>query len=186
MSTPSIRFTDRIVRFALAFGLASVIACATRSVPASAKSTPEPGGANQIAGIDASLHAASVFNGQVRIRKMRLTKINQSLDEAYPDGDGKRWIVFRAMMSNGTTKPSDIEQFSATIVDADGISIAAQPDKVRPVGMVTNIAPGGAWRESILFEIPSDFKPVKIVLVPGAAHVKAVRIAIVSEDVPAP
>ncbi len=186
MTSSSIHFTQRIARFAFASGLACVIALATRSAPARANVTPEPGGSNQIAGINASLHTASIFNGQVRIRKMRLTKIDRSLDEAYPDGDGKRWIVFRAIMSNGTTKPSDIEQFSATIVDVDGISVAAQPDKVRPAGMVTNIAPGGAWRESILFEIPSDFKPVRIVLVPGAAHVKAIRIAIVAEDVPAP
>ena len=35
-----------------------------------------------------------------------------------------------------------MQQFSASIVDADGVAVAAQPDDVRPIGSVNGIPPG--------------------------------------------
>ena len=148
-----------------------------------AKPTPVPGGANQTAGVAGTLHG-TLFNGQVRVRKMSLGKPDNSPNESYADTADEKWIVFRALMSNGTSKPLEMTQFSASIVDADGIAIAAQPDKVRPIGMVTNIPPGGAWKESILFLVPKDFKPTKIVLVAANPKYKAFRITIAPTDAP--
>lgn len=162
----------------------ALLAALALAVPAgAAKSTPEPGGANQTSGVAGSLHA-TLFNGQVRLRKMALTKPNSSPDESYPDDPSGKWYVLRALASNGTPRVLDLQQFSATIVDGDGVAVAAQPDKVRPEGMVSNIPPGGAWKETILFHVPPDFKPVKIVLVPTAGHYKAFRITVSASDVP--
>jgi hypothetical protein len=164
----------------IAASLAAALLAPTFAAP-----TPVPGGANQAAGVTGSLHS-TLFNGQVRVRKMQITKLTQTGDEVYGEIPGQRWIVFRALMSNGTSRPSDFQQFSASIADADCVSVDAQPDKVRPMGAVTNIAPGGAWRENILFPIPADFKPVKIVLVSADKHYKAFRISVAPSDVPAP
>jgi hypothetical protein len=150
---------------------------------AAAKPTPVPGGANQAAGVAGTLHD-TLFNGQARVRKMSLGKPDNSPNESYADTADEKWIVFRALMSNGTAKPLEMSQFSASIVDADGIAVAAQPDKVRPIGMVSNIPPGGAWKESILFLVPKDFKPAKIVLVAANAKYKAFRITVAPSDVP--
>jgi hypothetical protein len=153
------------------------------ATPAGAKPTPEPGGAKQVTAVAGTLHA-TLFNGQARVRKMSLGKPNGSPDESYTDSSDGKWIVFRAVMSNGTPKPLEMNQFTASIVDADGIAVAAQPDKVRPMGMVSNIPPGGAWKETILFLVPNDFKPAKIVLVSANPKYKAFRITIAPGDAP--
>jgi hypothetical protein len=150
---------------------------------AAAQPTPEPGGANQAQGVAGSLHG-TLFNGQARVRKMTLGKPNGSVDESYADTADTKWIVLRALMSNGTSTVLTMSQFSASIIDGDGIAVAAQPDKVRPIGAVTGIPPGGAWKESVLFNVPVDFKPVKIVLVPADRHYKAFRITLLPADVP--
>lgn len=151
--------------------------------PAAATPTPVPGGANQAAAVAGGLHS-TLFNGLVRVRNMTLGKLNGTSTEDYPDTADVHWIAFRALMSNGTAKPLDMLQFSASIVDADGIAVPAQPDKVRPMGMVSNIPPGGAWRESILFAVPKDFKPAKIVLIQSNTHYKAFRITLAPGDAP--
>lgn len=155
-------------------------------VPALAEPTPIPGGADQAAGVSGTLRSPSLFNGQVRVKKMTITKLSGGSGETYPEESGKRWIVFRSVMSNGTSHPANIQQFDATVSDADGISVAAQPNDVRPMGSVTGLAPGAAWRENILFLIPSDFKPAKIVLVSADSRYRAFRITLAPDDTPAP
>ncbi len=153
------------------------VAVATAVMPAFAAPTPVPGGANQTLAVAGTLHD-TLFNGQARVRKMSLGKPNGTPSESYPDTADSKWIVFRAVMSNGTRKPLEMTQFTASIVDADGIAVAAQPDKVRPMGVVANIPPGGAWKETILFEVPTDFKPAKIVLVSANPKYKSFRITV--------
>lgn len=161
----------------------AVAAVALAAAPAIAKPTPEPGGANQARAVAGTLHDV-LFNGQARIKKMALAKPDGSPDESYADDGSTSWIVLRALMSNGTSRVLEMTQFSASIIDADGVAVAAQPDKVRPAGMVTNIPPGGAWHETVLFAVPKGFKPVKIVLVSATPRYKSFRIAIAASDVP--
>ena len=52
------------------------------------------------------------------------------------------------------------------------------------MGSVTGMPPGGAWKEVVLFAVPVDFKPVKIVLVPADTHYKAFRITLHASDLP--
>jgi hypothetical protein len=151
--------------------------------PAWAKPTPVPGGANQARAVEGTLKD-TLFNGQARLRQMKLGKPDGSASESYADTADQTWIVFRALASNGTPKPLDMQQFSASIVDADGVAVAAQPDKVRPIGSVNGIPPGGAWREVVLFNVPKGFKPAKIVLVPTGSSYKAFRITVTPADVP--
>jgi hypothetical protein len=150
---------------------------------AAAQPTPEPGGANQNRGVAGSLGAV-LFNGQVRVRRMSLGKPDGSTSESYANDAQMKWIAFRALVSNGMPHVLATDQFSASMVDADGVAVAAQPDKVRPVGAITGIPPGGAWKESVLFNIPADFVPVKIVLVPADAHYKTFRITLAPADLP--
>lgn len=153
-------------------------------VPArAAQPTPEPGGANQARAVAGSLHV-TLFNGQTRLRNMTFGKPDGSAAESYTDDSGTKWLAFRALMSNGTPQVLTMMQFSASIVDGDGVAMPAQPDKVRPMGAVTGIPPGGAWKEAIFFNVPPDFKPVKIVLVPSDTHYKAFRITLAPADVP--
>ena len=164
--------------------LMCVVAAAAIAVPAAAATPkPEAGGANQTRAVVGGLHDV-FFNGQARIKKMTLGKPNNTSDESYTDDDSTTWIVLRALMSNGTPRVLEMTQFSASIVDADGVAVAAQPDKVRPMGTVTNIPPGGAWRETILFAVPKGFQPVKIVLVSASPKYKSFRINIAPSDVP--
>ena len=148
-----------------------------------AQPTPEPGGANATHGVTGTL-ASALFNGQTRLRKMSLGKPDGSVNESYADSATTKWLAFRGLMSNGTARVLTMMQLSASMVDADGIAVAAQPDKVRPMGSVTGMPPGGAWKEVVLFAVPVDFKPVKIVLVPADTHYKAFRITLHASDLP--
>jgi len=154
------------------------------AVPALASPTPQPGGANQTQALQGTLRD-TLFNGQARVRKMMLTKPDGSPSESYADSADTTWLVFRALMSNGTPRVLEMTQFSASIVDADGIAVPAQADKVRPLGMITNIPPGGAWKETILFNVPAGFKPVKILLVSANPKYKSFRINLSPSDAPA-
>ena len=161
--------------------LGAAISCAAPVL--GAQPAPEPGGANQTHGVAGTL-ASTLFNGQTRLRKMSLGKPDGSVNESYADSATTKWLAFRGLMSNGTARVLTMMQLSASMVDADGIAVAAQPDKVRPMGAVTDMPPGGAWKETVFFAVPVDFKPVKIVLVPADMHYKAFRITLRPSDLP--
>jgi hypothetical protein len=170
--------------FAKLASLVALGAAFALAAPApAAQPTPEPGGANQAHGVAGTLHV-TLFNGQTRVRQMSFGKPDGSVNESYADTADTKWLAFRALMSNGTSQVLTMTQFSASLVDGNGIAEAAQPDKVRPMGAVTGIPPGGAWKETVIFNVPADFKPVKIVLVPSDSHYKAFRIALTAADLP--
>ncbi len=89
--------------------------------------------------------------------------------------------IFQATAANGTTKPLDMSQFVASIVNADGESYAAQPDKLLPVEGVYGIAPGAAGGQ-VALQVPTDFVPAKIVLLPANRKHEAFRIAVGAND----
>jgi hypothetical protein len=163
--------------------LALAVAIALAAPAPAAMPTPEPGGANQTHGVAGPLHA-TLFNGQARLTKMALNKPDGSANENLHDTADTKWIAFRVLMSNGTPRVLTMMQFSASIEDADGVAVTAQPDKLLPMGAVTGIPPGGAWHETVFFGVPAGFKPVKIVLVPADLHYKAFRITLSPGDLP--
>lgn len=145
--------------------------------------TPIPGGANQAAGVEGTF-GAKLFNGQVRIVPQTLRDATAA--DGFGAVPGTRWVVFTAAASNGTAQSLSMTQFVASIVDAAGNTIQAQPDKVRPVGGVYGVPPGGAWKEEVFFEIPAAFAPRKIVLAPYDGKRPVFRITVRPQDLAAP
>jgi len=144
-----------------------------------ASPTPVPGGANQAEGVPTTFGKAA-FNGEVRLTPRQLRDSNATEDFISPSG--QKWIVLYATASNGTKKSLDMQQFVASIVNADGESYTADPDKINPVGCACGIAPGAGWRERIAFLVPTDFKPVKILVLPYDRKHKAFRITVGAND----
>lgn len=151
----------------------------TAAALAAATPTPVPGGSNQASGVQGAL-GSKLFNGEVRLQP---TEIRYAVaSDGFTDTSDQRWIVFTANASNGTHKPLDMTQFIASIVDAQGNSIQAQPDKTRPVGGVYGVPPGGGWKEQIFFLVPKDFAPNKVVLQPYDGKHQVFRISIGPND----
>ena len=143
--------------------------------------TPIPGGANQAAGV-AGTFGQKLFNGEVRLVPKQIRDANDADDLSA--ASGQKWIVFVASASNGTTHALDMQQFDASIVNTDGDTYQAQPDKLKPVGGVFGVPPGGQWKEQIAFEVPSNFVPAKIVLLPYDKKHQAFRITVRDSDYP--
>jgi hypothetical protein len=156
-----------------------LFALALSAAAASASPTPVPGGANQADAVAATFGRAA-FNGEVRLTPRQLRDATAA--DSYTATAGSKWIIFTATAANGTSKALDMQQFVASVVDANGESVAAQPDKLLPVGGVYGIAPGAGWREQVAFLVPSDFTPAKIVLLPYDKKHKAFRIAVGPND----
>jgi len=151
----------------------------TASALAAAHPTPVPGGANQAAGV-AGTFGQKLFNGEVRLIPKELRDANAADGLTAPSG--QKWVVFTATASNGTARAFDMQQFVASIVDANGDTYQVQPDKAKPVGGVYGVPPGGQWKEQILCEVPADFSPVKIVLLPYDRKHQAFRITVRPSD----
>jgi len=146
---------------------------------AAAAPTPVPGGANQAEGVP-TVFGKPAFNGEVRLTPRTLRDATAS--DGFTAPSGQKWLVFQATGANGTAKALDMPQFVASIVNADGESYAAQPDKLLPMGGVYGVAPGGGWREQVAFQVPADFVPTKIVLLPANKKHPAFRISVASKD----
>ena len=146
-------------------------------MPASAIPTPEPGGANMQAGVSGTLSSV-LFNGRLRLRAMSL-KDAVPADNEHPNKPGERAVVFHAIVSNGMHHEVH-GYFDATLVDADGITVAG-----RPLDDGWSLEQGAAARTATGFSIPADFVPTKLVLREAAVpNAKAFRITIRSTDLP--
>lgn len=164
-----------IAPFAFTVALCAVAAAAIAAPVA----TPIPGGANQAAGV-AGTFGDKLFNGQVRLLPKELRNANDA--DGMSTAPGQKWIVFTASASNGTSRALDMAQFMASVADADGDTYQAQPDKLKPVGGLYGVPPGGQWKEQILIEVPANFVPAKIVLLPYDRKHQAFRITVRPTD----
>ena len=163
----------------ITFTLAVLCCALSLGTTAGAAPTPEPGGANQAEGVPTTFGTAA-FNGEVRLTPRSLS--NATPADGFTAPSGQKWLIFKATAANGTSKALDMQQFVASIVNADGESYAAQPDKLLPMGGVYGIAPGAGWREQVAFEVPTDFVPAKIILLPMNKKHKAFRITVRPTD----
>jgi len=145
----------------------------------SAFAKPIPGGANQAAGV-AGTFGQKLFNGEVRLVPKELRDANGSDNLTAPDG--QKWIVFIASASNGTPRALDMQQFVASVVSSDGDTYQAQPDKLKPMGGVYGVPPGGQWKETVEFAVPAQFVPSKLVLLPYDRKHQAFRITVRASD----
>ncbi len=145
----------------------------------SAPATPVPGGANQAAGVAGTI-GQKLFNGEVRLTPKEIRNANDADDLTATSG--QKWIVFTASASNGTAKALYMQQFMASVADADGDTYQAQPNNVKPMGGVYGVVPGGQWKEQVQFYVPAKFVPAKIVLLPSDNKHQAFRITIRTTD----
>ncbi len=147
---------------------------------ADAKPTPVPGGANQTAGVSGGL-SQTLFNGTLRLKGMSLKDAGPN-DHIKPNAPGERALVFRAIVSNGT-KHENHGYFNASLADANGITIAG-----RPLDDGWSMEPGAAAHAVNGFSVPSDFVPVRLILIQAATpKARAFRIKIGPNDLaPAP
>jgi hypothetical protein len=163
----------------LFWSLGLVLIASAGVVLAAPTPTPIPGGAVQARGVTGTI-GSKLFNGEVRLRPTELRDAT-SADGLSGTAD-QRWLVFTAAASNGTNRALDMQQFIASIVDGEGNTIQAQPDKVRPAGGVYGVPPGGGWKEQVFFLVPKNFKPLKIVLAPYDGKHPVFRITIRPRD----
>lgn len=159
--------------------LLTAAAFAAASIAAGAAPTPIPGGADQANGVQGAI-GAKLFNGEVRLQPAEIRYATAA--GGFSNTTDQRWIVFTASASNGTHRPLDMQQFNASIVDAQGNTVQAQPDKVRPTGGVYGVPPGGGWKEQVYFLVPTTFAPDKIVLQPYDGKHPVFRINIGFND----
>jgi len=158
-------------------GLMLVIGANAIGSPASPPPTPEPGGANQQAGVSGPL-SSILFNGVLRLKRMNLRDPIEK-DKMHPNAPSTHAIVFTAIVSNGT-KESTHGFFNALLSDADGITT---PGRVLDDGW--DLQPGAAARIAIGFSLPDNFVPTKIILIEAArSKAKAFRILLTPAEVP--
>lgn len=146
---------------------------------ASAKPTPIPGGANQASGVQGTI-GSRLFNGEVRLKPLKLRDATAA--DGLAPSPGQRWLVFTADASNGMHRALDMQQFIASIVDSGGNILQAQPDKIRPIGGLYGVPPGGHWNEQVFFQVPTQFTPAKILLAPYNGKHAVFRIKIRPQD----
>lgn len=147
---------------------------------AAAKPSPIPGGANQTTGVNGALSQV-LFNGTLRLRGMSLKNIGPGDDTSHltRPGAGERALVFHAIVSNGTHGTTH-GYFNATLADSNGITMNGNP-----LDSGWSLEPGAAARTAYGFTVPSDFVPVRLVLIEAAApKPRAFRIAIRPSDLP--
>jgi hypothetical protein len=145
---------------------------------AAATPTPVPGGANQTNGVSGTMGDV-LFNGRLRLRSMSLAEAGPA-DNIKPNAGDERALVFRAIVSNGT-QHEDHGYFDASLVDANGITVAG-----RPLDSGWSVQPGAAARLVNGFSVPPGFVPVRLVLIESATKTGAFRIAIRPGDLAAP
>jgi hypothetical protein len=161
---------------ATAAGVAVLLTAGAAGTAAAATPTPVPGGANQMKGVSGGL-SATLFNGHVRIRQMRLRK--STADEDAPDA-GYTALTLLYLVSNGTNVERS-GNFSATMADADGITINGHIVSV--YSATYSLETGQTGHNSFYFVLPADFKPVKILLTDRDKL--AFRVYLKASDVPA-
>jgi hypothetical protein len=168
-------------RAALAFACAimtMLILAARAGSPAGAAPTPVPGGANQIKGITGSIHQ-TLFNGKLRLRGMQLREAVPADNVSGSPGDNV--MLFTYIFSDGIAKHI-YGNTSMTAADASGVTQNCK--SVGVYGAYYSMEAGESARLKIYCDFPSDFTPVKFLLIPGDGP--AFRLNLKPSDVPKP
>lgn len=151
----------------------TLIALALISVPfaATAKSTPVPGGANQVNGVSAAF-PATVFNGFIRIKPKYFgpARPEDNIIER-PSDTNTRVIVFSGTISDGSTK-AYLDNPLIVLADADGVTVTAR--SVQPNGIILQQAAGA--KLTVVFWVPKDFVPDHLTYTCQSAGCKVIRI----------
>lgn len=152
-----------------------VMVCANVTASsADATSTPMPGGAYQLKGLNGTM-SSTLFNGSIRIKKM---SFRTATEKEMPEVSG---IVFSCIVSNGTNVRRT-GYLAASLVDADGIVLDSYGGD--PEESLYTLEPGAAARQSFRFAL-KDFKPVKLFLIERGNGTQPVfRVTVHPGDLP--
>jgi hypothetical protein len=164
-----------MMRSAKLLALVAALVPAGNTAAFGATPSPVPGGANQIGGVSGTMTQV-LFNGKLRLRGMKFREAVEADRE--PALAGGRAIVFAAVVSNGTQRATH-GYFNATLADADGVTVNG-----RPLDSGWDLEPGTAMRTAYGFQIPADFKPVRVVLIEATDPKSAFRITFRPTDLP--
>jgi hypothetical protein len=148
------------------------------SAAAGGGSTPMPGGAYQLKGLNGSM-SSTLFNGKIRIKKMSFRSATRQDLILEP---GETGFVFSCIVSNGTNDRRT-GYLSASLVDADGIVLNSYGGD--PMESIYTLDPGAAARQSFRFTLKGGFTPVKLFLSERANGTQPVfRITVKPGDLP--
>jgi hypothetical protein len=148
------------------------------SSAAGGESTPMPGGAYQLKGLNGSM-SSTLFNGKIRIKKMSFRTATPK--ELIPAA-GETGIVFSCIVSNGTNERRT-GYLGASLVDADGIVLNSYGGD--PEESLYTLDPGAAARQSFRFTLKDGFTPVKLFLSERANGPEPVfRVTVKPSDLP--
>ncbi len=144
----------------------------TGAVASAAQPTPVPGGANQLSAVETSITAPHAFNGEIRLRKMKLER------RAY---QGKSFVVFTALVSNGT-KNKMYGGLPCVLADIDGITLPTAFHQE----WIPSTVPGASQRMEAWYDVPGDFKIAKVLVSPALPYFKnrPFRISVPAGAVP--
>ena len=150
----------------------ALLALASLALPlaSTAKPSPEPGGANQLAGVQATFpHAA--FNGFIRIvpKYFGPDRPSDNVIE-HPSDPNMRVLVFEGIISDGRSQ-SYMDDPRILLADADGVT--ADTRSIEPNGIILQQAM--AAKLHVVFWAPKDFVPDHIVYTCQATKCKAIR-----------
>ncbi len=151
----------------------TLVAIISLSLPSAAatKSKVVPGGANQVAGVQAK-YPATVFNGFVRIKPKYFgpARPQDNIIEKPADAN-TRVMVFSGTISDGSTKPY-LDDPLIVLADADGVTVTAR--SVQPNGIILQQAAGA--KLTVVFWVPTDFVPDHLTYTCQSTRCKAIRI----------
>lgn len=153
--------------------LLCALAAMVFSIPnaAVAKTKPVAGGANQIAGVQAT-YPATVFNGFVRIKPKYFgpARAEDNIIEK-PSDPNTSVVVFSGVISDGSTKPY-LDDPLIVLSDPDGVAITAR--SVQPNGIILQQAAGA--KLTAVFWVPKDFVTDHLTFTCQSTKCKAIRI----------
>ena len=146
-------------------------ACLVLPAAAGAAPTPQPGGANQPAGVQ-STYPQPVFNGWVRIKPVYFgPERPQDNVIEHPADPNQRVLVFEGVISDGRTQPY-MDDPQILLADSDGVT--ADTRSIEPNGIILQQA--SAAKLHVVFWAPKDFVPDHLVYTCQSARCKAMRI----------
>ena len=129
--------------------------------PAAAVSTPVPGGANAVSALSGKL-GDTVFNGVLRIKVAALreaTDADNPSQEA-PSADQKVMVMQTVLHNGKQDRFTDLVTY--TLADNDAVSFEIPSYKIKNIN--PSILQGAAVRQSAVFVVDKDFKPVKLII----------------------
>ncbi len=153
--------------------LYTLIAIISLSVPCAAatRSKTVPGGANQVAGVQAK-YPATVFNGFIRIKPKYFGPARPADNIIEKPADATtRVMVFSGTISDGSTKPY-LDNPLIVLADRDGVTVTAR--SVQPNGIILQQAAGA--KLTVVFWVPNDFVPDHLTYTCQSARCKTIRI----------